>query len=215
MAYNMDNIIVNLKREIKEAGGGGGGGTTVEGNPAGSATVDLTKILIGETIYGIPNEAEDVVYDNTDSGLTATDVQSAIDEMVENFGDGVDRIYNACVAAGSTPTSKSPADIATAIGNITGGADIRLDNGQIANTETYISANFSSPISTNDLLLISVHDGSDKKNYIHKYLGSTDTFTEDAYEFTVTTGTIGLSYYSGDYRNIYAIVSILDPDQIY
>ena len=81
MAYNIDNIIVNLKKEIKEAGGGGGGGTTVEGNPAGSATTDLNKILIGETIYGIPNEASKVVYDNTESGLTADDVQEAIDEL--------------------------------------------------------------------------------------------------------------------------------------
>lgn len=185
MAYNISNMIVNLKKEIQEQSGG-------------SAT-----------------SADDVTYDNTDSGLTATDVQAAIDEMVENFGDGVDSIYNACIAAGSTPTSKSPADIATAISNISGGADIRLNNGQIANTETYISANFTEAISANDILLISVHDGSDKKNYIHKYLGNTDTFSIDGYEFSITTGTIGLPYYSGDFRNIYAIVSILDPDQLY
>lgn len=189
MAYNIDNVIVNLKKEIQELKESGGGGGTVA--------------------------ADDVTYDNSDSGLTATDVQSAINEMVENFGDGVDEVYNACVSAGSTPTTKSPTDIAIAIGNISGGADIRLDNGQIANTETYISANFTESISANDILLISVHDGSDKKNYIHKFLGSTDTFTEDAYEFTITTGTIGLTYYSGDYRNIFAIVSILDPDQLY
>lgn len=188
MAYNIDNVIVNLKKEIQDLKESGGGGTVA---------------------------ADDVTYDNSDSGLTATDVQSAIDEMVENFGAGVDEIYNACVSAGSTPTSKSPADIATAIGSISGGADIRLDNGQIANTETYISANFTDPISADDILLISIHDGSEKKNIIHKYLGSTDTFTVDGYEFTLTTATIGLSYYSGDYRNIYAIVSILDPDQIY
>ena len=186
MAYNIPNMIINLKKEIKEQSGGGGA-----------------------------SSADDVTYDNTDSGLTATDVQAAIDEMVENFGAGVDEVYDACVSAGSTPISKSPADIATAISNISGGADIRLDNGLIANTETYITANFSEAISANDILLISVHDGSDKKNFIHKYAGSTDTFTEDLYEFTVTTGTIGLSYYSGDYRNIYAIVSILDPDQLY
>lgn len=64
------------------------------------------------------SSASQVSYDNTDSGLTASNVQAAIDEMVANFGDGVDEVYNACVSAGSTPASKSPADIATAIGNI-------------------------------------------------------------------------------------------------
>lgn len=100
--------------------GGGGGGTTVVANPEGEATADLAKLQVGDNIYGIPAEAGDISYDNTASGLTADDVQAAIDEMVSNFGDGVDEVYNACVAAGSTPTSKSPADIAAAIGSIGG-----------------------------------------------------------------------------------------------
>lgn len=65
--------------------------------------------------------AEGVPYDNTESGLTADEVQGAIDEMVSNFGAGVDEVYNACVTAGATPASKSPADIATAIGTLGGG----------------------------------------------------------------------------------------------
>ena len=123
--------------------GGGGGGTTVVANPEGSATADLNKLQVGEGIYGIPATAAKISYDNTDSGLTADDVQDAIDEMVANFGDGVDEVYNACVSAGSTPTTKSPADIAAAIGNISGGGNIvklHAATGQVTSghlTETF------------------------------------------------------------------------------
>lgn len=90
-----------------------------------------------------PATAEGTSYDNTDSGLTATNVQAAIDEMVTNFGAGVDSVYDACVSAGSTPASKSPADIATAIGNISGGGNIvklHTATGQVTSghlTETF------------------------------------------------------------------------------
>lgn len=212
----MDGTILGKKYDIIN-GGGGGGGTSDYEQLSNLPKINNVELKGNKSLnaLGIYDDAGHVSYDGTTSGLEATSVQAAIDEMVANFGDGVDEVYNACVSAGSTPATKSPTDIATAIGSISGGADIRLDNGQIANTETYISANFSENISTNDNLLISVHDGSEYKNFIHKYSGSTDTFQADVYEFTLTAGTIGLSYYSGDYRNIYAIVSVLSPDQLY
>ena len=120
----MDGTILGKKYDLMGQGGGGGG-TTVVANPSGSATADLTKLQVGEGIYGIPSTAAKMSYDNTTSHLTADDVQEAIDEMVANFGDGVDRVYNACVSAGSTPASKSPADIAAAIGNISTGGVIK------------------------------------------------------------------------------------------
>lgn len=180
-------------RTVQEAldnGGGGGGGGTAAG----------------------------VSYSNTDSHLAATNVQAAIDEMVANFGDGVDEVYNACVAAGSTPTTKSPADIATAIGSISGGADIVLDNGQIAtNAGTYISAPLTDTLTANSWLLVSIHDGSNKYNEIVKYTGGSNTFSlvNGTMALTVTATTAGLSDYSGDYRNIYAIISVLDSSQVY
>lgn len=180
-------------RTVQEAldnGGGGGGGGTAAG----------------------------VSYSNTDSHLTATNVQAAIDEMVANFGDGVDEVYNACVAAGSTPTTKSPADIATAIGSISGGADIVLDNGQIAtNAGSYISAPLTDTLTANSWLLVSIHDGSNKYNEIVKYTGGSNTFSlvNGTMALTVTATTAGLSDYSGDYRNIYAIISVLDSSQVY
>lgn len=70
-------------RTVQEAldNGGGGGGITVIANPEGSATADLAKLQVGTTIYGIPAEAGDISYDNTSSGMTADDVQDAIDEL--------------------------------------------------------------------------------------------------------------------------------------
>ena len=52
-------------------------------NPTGEATETLTKIGIDGDIYSFTAEttAADVSYDNTSSGLTADDVQEAIDEI--------------------------------------------------------------------------------------------------------------------------------------
>lgn len=182
-------------RTVQEAldnGGGGGGGGTAAG----------------------------VSYSNTDSHLTATNVQAAIDEMVSNFGDGVDEVYNACVAAGSTPTTKSPADIATAIGSISGGVDIILNNGQIATSEsTYITTPLDHAPTAHTSLLLSIKDGSKIKNTVVAYTGGTNVYSIDLggdfYELTLTPTTAGLTNYTGDYRNIYLIISTLDNSQIY
>lgn len=209
-------------RNVQEAldnGGGGGGGTTVVANPSGAATADLSKLQVGEGIYGIPATAAKIAYSNTGSGLTADDVQAAIDEMVSNFGDGVDDVYNACVAAGSTPTTKSPADIATAIGNIGGGgADIVLNNQLIADVGgSYISAPLSETLAANTWLLVAIKDGTNNHNHVIKYTGGTNSFSLEGgtliLEITATTA--GLSDYSGDWRKIYAIISIIDSTQVY
>lgn len=179
---------LNIPSEIPEGGGGGGA-----------------------------SSASQVSYNNTDSGLTARNVQAAIDEMVENFGDGVDRVYNACVSAGSTPTSKSPADIATAIGNISGGPVMFLNNGKVATSESeYISAEFDISPQADTLLLISLLDGSDIVNYVYPYEGGSQTFTiPGGYTVGITATTIGLTYYTGNYRDIFAKVSSLNSAQVY
>lgn len=45
-------------------------------------------------------------------------IDKAYKEMKENFQAGVDSVYDACVTAGSTPSSKSLADVVTAIGKV-------------------------------------------------------------------------------------------------
>ena len=94
MGWNVSNILVNEAIANKKSGGGSGGG----------------------------GSASDVTYDNTTSHLTASNVQAALDEVVSNFQDGVDDVYDACVAKGSTPASHSLSDVITAIGNISGGS---------------------------------------------------------------------------------------------
>ena len=55
----------------------------VEANPTGEATDTLTKVGIDGTVYSFTatTSAADVSYTNTTSGLTADDVQDAIDEL--------------------------------------------------------------------------------------------------------------------------------------
>lgn len=46
-----------------------------------------TNKELTEAIKNIPTSAGDISYDNTDSGLTATDVQEAVDEVVEKIAN--------------------------------------------------------------------------------------------------------------------------------
>lgn len=67
--------VVTLKAGIKEEDG-------VIAQGTGS---DIVLAKVATT-----GDAEDIAYDNTTSGLTATDAQAAIDELAEAVGDGVD-----------------------------------------------------------------------------------------------------------------------------
>ena len=64
------------------------------------------------------SDADKVKFDNTESGLEATDVQGAIDEVSEAFQAGCDTIVSGITAFGVTPASNSPADIVTGINNV-------------------------------------------------------------------------------------------------
>lgn len=113
------NVQDGLKAALE---GGGGGGTTVVANPEGSATADLAKLQVGETIYGIPAEAGDISYDNTSSGMTADDVQEAIDELNTGISGITELIpsdatsFNKLVTAGDIPdaVTGNPTGTATA-----------------------------------------------------------------------------------------------------
>ena len=102
--------------------------------------------------------------------------------------------------------------------NVSGGGGVTfyLNNGQVASDGgSYITTNLDSTLPSNRLLLLSVHDGSNIVNHIFTYTGGTMVFTADIYEFTLTSTTIGITYYPGDYRNIYAKLSELDSSQVY
>jgi len=74
------------------------------------------KILDDVLASASAPDAENVVYDNTDSGLTADDVQGAIDEVVENVANltdytVVDGEVTFTIAASSTFNSNPTVDI--------------------------------------------------------------------------------------------------------
>lgn len=53
----MEDLLLDLKEAIE---GGGGGGTTVVANPEGEATDELEKLQVGNDIYEIPKDYEDL-----------------------------------------------------------------------------------------------------------------------------------------------------------
>ena len=83
-------------------------------NPEGEATEALTKVEIDGDIYSVQEvatTAEDVSYDNTESGLTADDVQAAIDEVEGR----VDTLESNPVISRSTTTVTTNASGAASI----------------------------------------------------------------------------------------------------
>lgn len=108
--------------------------TAVDGTalPAGAFVINQTvmallngtvlTVLVGGGISG-PIDAEDVEYDNTVSGLTATDVQAAIDELTGDIGDvntavtdlglNVYTYVSGTITAGNTSITLSDAAILT------------------------------------------------------------------------------------------------------
>lgn len=104
----------NLQTAVSAAlEGGGGGGTTVVANPEGSATADLAKLQVGETIYGIPAEAGDISYDNTSSGMTADDVQEAIDELNTGLSGVTELIPSDATSSNKLATAADIPGVAT------------------------------------------------------------------------------------------------------
>lgn len=123
--------------------------TAVDGTalPAGAFVINQTvmallngtvlTVLVGGGLQG-PIEAEDVDYDNTGSGLTATDVQTAIDELVSDLGDvdaNVSTYVSGTITAGNTSITLSNAAILT-----TSFIDIYFKDKLIAPTVVTVSA---------------------------------------------------------------------------
>lgn len=63
------------KEQLRKIDSGGGGGTTVVANPEGSATADLTKLKVGDTIYGVEGDTSACYQttDDTESAIVDTD----------------------------------------------------------------------------------------------------------------------------------------------
>lgn len=92
-------------------------------------TIDQIEIRRGTasgrvetTVYDIGASggvaAVNVSYDDSSTHLGANNVQTAIQKIKTNFQAGVDAVYDAVVAKGSTPASHSLSDVIAGIGNI-------------------------------------------------------------------------------------------------
>ena len=102
----LDDNIAKLEKAI-QAG-------DVSANPSGTAEETLLSTIgIDGKKYELGPSAENTSYDNTDSGLTATDTQGAIDEVVTLIPEVV------------TPTLTTPVNI-TLSQSITPGSEISL-----------------------------------------------------------------------------------------
>ena len=62
--------------------------------------------------------AKNSAFDPTGTDLESTNVEDAIKELESNFQDGVDAVYDAVVAKGSTPASHSLSDVVDGIASI-------------------------------------------------------------------------------------------------
>lgn len=108
---------------------GGGGGSTVSWNEIQTTGTKIAEITIDGTTYDVyaPNvsvSASDVSYDNTTSGLTADDVQEAVDEL-----------------AGDVSTlSGTVSGHTTDIGNLQTAVGSKADQSMIAPVETSTTA---------------------------------------------------------------------------
>jgi len=122
----------------------------------------------GSAIKVFPN-ASQVPYDNTDSELEATDVQDAIDELKTNFQAGVDSVYNAIVAKGTTPASKSLSDV------IQGIADIETAT---VHTETYTASSRSSNLDMGE-------------SHEYRYIDTTNVPNSNSGTYTYPSGSTG------------------------
>lgn len=124
-----------VKSALDNGGGGGGASTLAALTDTSISSPSNGQILTYDSSASKWKNAApatvaagSVTFDGTTSSMEATNVQAAIDEIVVNFQDGVDDVYDACVAKGSTPASHSLSDVVTAIGNISGGGGMTQVN---------------------------------------------------------------------------------------
>lgn len=89
-----------------------------KGAVEGVASLDSTGKVPSTQLPPIPSDASDIEYDNTQSGLTATDVQEAIDELAQGGGGGGTA---ASISYDNTGSGLSATDVQDAIDELAAG----------------------------------------------------------------------------------------------
>ena len=108
----IEDLLLDVKEVIEQ---GGGGGTTVVANPEGTATDDLNKLQVGQTIYAIPEgtEVEANPQDSASETLTKLKVDDTIYSIPNGGGGGGTSDYTEL-------TNKPEINGNTLAGNMTG-----------------------------------------------------------------------------------------------
>ena len=120
------------KEQLRKIDSGGGGGTTVVANPEGSATADLTKLQVGETIYGVEADTSTCYQtsDETESAIVDADYIPFFDSSADS-GDGAPR-----KSTWSNFCSKIAAKFATVFNEYLGissiGAGLTVNDGELS-----------------------------------------------------------------------------------
>ena len=118
---------------------------------------EVWRRKVNEALGGLvePVKSEDVTYDNTDSGLTATNVQSAIDEVVTDVsslstvvGDADSGLVKDVTGIKNTLTLKSYTGTTTSAGWII--SDIEYANRYILTVGCNIAGKFALPTRATD-----------------------------------------------------------------
>ena len=147
--------------------------------PGGSGTV-TNDILIPYQIYGIKLHhtveivaiaptastlAKKCVFDPTGTDLESTNVEDVVKELEANFQAGVDDIYDAVVAKGSTPASHSLSDVVAGIGNIPTGASATLIGTYSGNKTINVSSYKRSTDTVNNFIIEITSVGAGTTSY--------------------------------------------------
>jgi len=130
------NSLVEAINEVAESGGGGGSSTLA--GLTDTNIVDQTngQILKWDSMIlkwvnadeGNGGTASSVAYDNTDSGLQATDVQEAIDEVAGGYVKNDNAIIQGTASVMATSTSDGAINVT---GNDTYGANMGVCNSEV------------------------------------------------------------------------------------
>ena len=78
----IEDLLLDVKEVIEQ----GGGGTTVVANPEGTATDDLSKLQVGQTIYAIPEGTE--VEANPQDSASETLSKLKVDDIIYSIPNG-------------------------------------------------------------------------------------------------------------------------------
>lgn len=179
-----------------------------------SSTVD-NNYMIPLAIYGLKTTLDGTMFMMAEDLATSADkcmlsdgetsVETKIGAMETNFQDGVDDIYDAVVAKGSTPASHSLSDVVTGIGNIpTGitpsGTKSITANGTDIDVTQYAAVDVAVPNTNSDTYTFAANDKGATKDLgvsnTYRYVNAANVYTKgvtDGRSLTSQTKTISVS----------------------